>query len=112
MSDRQPMTPREFDAACRALEHACPFLRQTSGYRNAEHNRRVGGAPQSKHLIAMARDYSADSLEDLYEAMGVARRLGMWVAVHDKGSGMHFHGQGLPPGEIADWWRAKYLSAA
>jgi len=112
MSKRQPMTPSEFDAACRTLERSCPWLRQTSGYRGPAHNKRVNGADGSKHLISMARDYGAETTGELREAMGIARGLGFWVDVHDKGSGNHLHIQGLPPGNIDEWWVSKYFRVA
>ena len=106
-----PLSPSEFDAKCRELEHECPWLSQTSGARSEAHNAAVNGNPQSKHLarIAMARDYGSDGAhEGLKQAGAVAARLDLWMLVHDKGSGQHLHVQGLPPGPIADWWLDKY----
>ena len=108
--DRQPMTPSEFDDTCRTLERRCPWLWTTSGYRSAERNERVGGHPDSKHVVGMARDYVAASVEKMHDAASVARSLGLWVVVHDAGSGDHIHTQGLPPGPIPAWWRDKYLA--
>ena len=106
--NRQPMTPAEFDAACRVLERECPWLSATSGRRSAERNRAVGGSPRSKHLIGMARDYSAPSQAGLDNGGRVAGELGLWFKVHDVGSGNHLHVQGLAPGEVSEWWVAKY----
>ena len=109
MSDhRQPMTPAEFDAACRELKRRCPWLSETSGWRSEARNTRVGGNPQSKHMIGMARDFAAESPEGHTQALPVAHGLGLWGMVHDVGSGDHLHVQGLPPGEIPSWWLAKY----
>lgn len=102
------MTPSEFDAHCRLLESAHPNLRQTSRYRGVHDNERVGGAPGSKHLIGMATDYGAATMGELYEAQETANRLGFWTIVHDKGSGSHLHVQGLAPGPLPEWWRAKF----
>lgn len=108
MSERQPMTPAEFDAACRALLRRHPALSCTSGGRSAAHNARVNGEPLSKHLIDMARDY-VGPVGEMQNAAGTARVLGLWYVLHDVGSGKHLHVQGLAPGEIPDWWRKKYL---
>lgn len=105
---RIAMTPSEFDANCRLLEHACPWLWATSGYRGAEHNAAVGGSSGSDHLIAMARDYGADNEDGLNQAAVEARKLGFWLTVHDRGSGIHLHVQGTKPGPLPEWWTAKF----
>ena len=105
---RQPKTPAEFDAACRYIVAACPYLSETSGYRSEARNSFVGGNPASKHLLGMARDFVAPRTEQLQVAAEVAHELGLWFIVHDKGSGDHLHVQGLPPGDPPDWWLAKY----
>lgn len=106
------MTPAEFDRACRLLEHECPWLYCTSGYRSPERNAQVSAEGGSKHLIGMARDYGAPSLQGMHQAAAVAYRLGLWRIVHDTGigphAGDHLHVQGLPPGPIEYWWRTKY----
>jgi len=104
----EPMTPAEFDAACRDLVARCPFLSETSGRRSAARNAAVGGHKLSKHVVGMARDFVAESQELMEEAAAVARSLGFWVKVHDVGSGDHVHVQGIAPGEIPGWWSAKY----
>lgn len=108
MKLRQPFTPAEFDAACRDLIRQCPFLSETSGYRSLARNASVGGNPQSKHCLGMARDFAAPSQAGLDQGMAAARELGFWTEVHDVGSGDHLHVQGLPPGEVPQWWQDKY----
>jgi len=108
IDSRQPFSPAEFDAVCRELRRQCPYLSETSGARSAARNSSVGGNPRSKHVIGMARDFVAPSVAQLKESSIIARKLGMWVVVHDVGSGDHLHTQGLPPGEIPYWWRSKY----
>lgn len=106
--DRKPMTPSEFDAKCRELWQLCPFLSETSGRRTKERNAAAGGKPGSKHVLGMARDFSAPNRTLLSEAMSAARRLGFWVEVHDVGSGIHLHVQGLPPGDVPEWWNREF----
>lgn len=110
MSDhRQPMTPAEFDAACRALVRRCipQGISCTSGHRDSDRNKRVGGKPGSKHLYDMARDYVIPG-RDYKQAAAQARILGLWYVVHGEGANEHLHVQGLPPGDIPEWWLAKY----
>ena len=97
MSDRQPMTPSEFDAKVRSLMRVCPWLSQTSGWRSEEHNAAVGGSPRSKHMIGMAADF-VSSEYGLSQANDHARALGFWTQVH--GEPPHLHIQGLPPGSV------------
>lgn len=108
MPERQPLSPAEFDAALRRLVKAHPQLSETSGYRSADRNAQVGGNPLSKHRLGMARDY-VGSMALLRLAQRTAHDLGLWYLLHDAGSGDHLHVQGLPPGEVPAWWRAKYL---
>ena len=105
---RQPMTPAEFDASCRALVAACPFLSETSGRRTTERNEGAGGSGASKHLLGMARDFALDLGYGLSQAEAQAEELGLWATAHDAGSGMHLHVQGLPVGPPARWWLAKF----
>lgn len=109
MDQRQPMTPEEFDRACRELTTLQPNLSETSGKRSTVRNAQVGGNPYSKHLHGMARDYVAGHTEELNQAAIVAQVLGLWYLVHDTGSGDHLHVQGLPPGEVPEWWTQKYV---
>jgi len=102
------MTPAEFDAACRALVDACPFLSETSGRRTTERNEGAGGSPASKHVLGMARDFAPDMGYGLSQAEAQAEELGLWATAHDAGSGMHLHVQGLPVGQPARWWLAKF----
>ena len=107
MPDRHTMTPVEFDAACRELVRKCPTLSETSGHRSPDRNAAVGGSPESKHLCGLARDF-VDSDGVYGDLAGVAKDLGFWIAVHDKGSGDHLHVQGAAPGELPEWWLEKY----
>tara|TARA_R100001129_G_scaffold174582_1_gene146972 strand:+ start:225 stop:539 length:315 start_codon:yes stop_codon:yes gene_type:complete len=99
------MTPAEFDAACRELLRRCPELSETSGRRSAERNAQAGGHPDSKHRLGMARDLVGPGLHD---AQQHARELGLWFLLHDAGTGVHLHVQGLPPGDLPTWWVAKF----
>jgi len=105
---RHPMTPVEFDAACRLLVRECPWLWETSGYRGVAHNEDVGGVPGSKHVLGIARDFCAKDQAGLDQGGEVALRLGLWILVHDVGSGNHLHCQGLPVGPVPRWWMNKY----
>ncbi len=109
MAERQPMSPVEFDEACRKLCTLCPNLSESSGKRSVVHNNIVGGHPNSKHLLGMARDFSAGNEEELIEASLLAEVLGLWYVVHTKNSGIHLHVQGLPTGPIPQWWELKYV---
>ena len=104
---RQPMTPAEFDAACRELTAHCPWLSETSGRRSSTRNESVGGKPGSKHVLGMARDF-VGTQDEMRQAQIVANRLGFWTLLHDVGSGDHLHVQGLPTGEVPEWWTDKY----
>ena len=110
MAERQPMTPSEFDAACRELIHRCPWLSETSGRRTWQRNEKAEGDPQSKHLIGMARDFvwDGDTAMQLARANLVAIELGLWTEPRPHGTGPHLHVQGLPVGPVAGWWLAKY----
>ena len=104
---KQPMSPAEFDYACREFESIMGNVSQTSGIRSDKRNESVGGHRDSKHIIGMARDYVSDDGE--YEsAEVVAGMLGLWFVSHDVDSGNHIHIQGLEPGPIPQWWLDKY----
>jgi len=105
---RHPMTPVEFDAACRALVRRVPGLSCTSGHRSVARNRMVSGSPLSKHLIDMARDFVGGP-DDLAKGKAQCEILGLWYDVHNVGSGNHLHVQGLAPGEVPAWWSEKYM---
>ena len=105
---RQPLTPSEFDAACRRLVRLEPYLSETSGHRTVARNRAANGSDVSKHLIGMARDYAADEGSGLYAAETTAEELGLWAVVHDAGSGSHLHVQGISPGNLPRWWSQKF----
>lgn len=111
---RRPMTPAEFDAACRELRRRCPWLSETSGGRTEARNAAVGGKPGSKHVVgghnSVGRDFSASTVKQLHDAAKVAVELGLWALVHDVGSGKHLHTQGLAPGRVPAWWIAKFAT--
>ncbi len=100
---REPMTPAEFDAACRDFERRVWSASCTSGRRSVERNRAVDGHPESKHLIGMARDYAYER-DDWQSAFGVAEELGFHTLFYPWGC----HVQGLPVGPLPDWWVAKF----
>lgn len=103
---RQPMTPAEFDAACRTLARRAN-LSETSGRRTPDRNAKVGGKSDSKHLLGMARDFVGTD-DALKRGVGQAQILGLWWLIHGEGSNKHLHIQGLPPGDVPAWWLAKY----
>ena len=105
---RQPLTPSEFDAACRRLVRLEPYLSETSGHRTVARNTAANGSDVSKHLLGMARDFAADEGSGLYAAEITAEELGLWAVVHDAGSGSHLHVQGLAPGNPPRWWTQKF----
>lgn len=105
---RQPLTPSEFDAACRELVRLEPYLSETSGRRSVARNAAANGSEVSKHLLGMARDFAADEGHGLQAAETTAEELGLWAVVHDAGSGSHLHVQGLAPGNPPRWWSAKF----
>ncbi len=107
MSNRHPLSPAEFDAACRLLIAECPWLSETSGKRSVERNESVGGHPDSKHVLGMARDFVSDQ-RGMEAAQRAANRLGLWTLLHDVGSGSHLHTQGLATGPVPNWWMHKY----
>lgn len=116
---RLPMAPEDFDAACRELRRRCPWLSETSGARTRARNAAKGGKPDSKHVFgghnAVSRDFVADGNEATRakrhaEAARVAVELGMWVMVHDVGSGDHLHTQGLPVGPVPAEWVARFAT--
>lgn len=92
---RRPLSREEFDRRCVRLEELHPELSQTSGRRSPGRNAEVGGAPSSKHLRGLARDYVPDGEPDQDVLVRDAVVLGLWALYH-KG---HLHVQGLPPDE-------------
>jgi len=104
---RTPMSPVEFDYACRRLERIFPELSQTSGKRSVARNKKTGGDKKSKHLLGMARDYGTEDsvgrdMQQQYCIISIS--LGLWPLYHRN----HLHVQGLPPGEIPLWWVDRY----
>jgi hypothetical protein len=102
------MTPSEFDAACRQLLRLEPYLSETSGHRTVARNAAANGSAVSKHLLGMARDFSVDEGHGLLAAETTAEELGLWAVVHDAGSGIHLHVQGIAPGNPPRWWSHKF----
>ena len=105
---KHPLTPSEFDAACRRLVSLEPYLSETSGHRTVERNTAANGSDVSKHLLGMARDFAADEGSGLYAAEITAEELGLWAVVHDAGSGSHLHVQGISPGNPPRRWSEKF----
>jgi len=112
MSDRFPMSPAEFDAACREfvreVKAAGYIVDESSGWRSAEGNREAGGNRISKHLRGMAHDYTLIPPEgsggDFSVPKTIAFELGLWREVYEWG----IHIQGLPVGSAPIWWLDKY----
>lgn len=66
-------------------------LRVSSGYRDPDRNRRVGGSPTSYHLTGRAADFVGTSA-DMNAAAAYARANGAReVLIHNAGSGVHLH---------------------
>lgn len=79
------------------LQKQFPGLRHTSGYRNPEHNARVGGAKNSYHMQrdaagnARANDW-VGSPREMQQAAAWAKQNGAKeVLIHNVGSGQHLH---------------------
>lgn len=68
-------------------------VRLTSWYRNQDHNRSVGGHPDSQHLAGLAFDFVTDNPIGLEAALD---RLGL-VAVRERD---HVHVQAYPAGAV------------
>ena len=56
---------------------------ETSGYRTDMRNTAVGGASDSRHKDALAKDIVADDQRQVHEIEHAARKLGLWVLVED-----------------------------
>ena len=110
--NRRPLSPAEFDAACRVIEAENPGCWVSSGYRNPDHNLATPGAiSTSKHamLPCMARDYCAETPGELEAIAESAYRQGLWRIVHDTtGTGLHTHVQGLPIGPPTLEWMQRW----
>lgn len=108
-SQRHPMSPIEFRELSARFNRECDYLSETSGRRSWTRNERVGGKSKSKHPYSMAKDYGAETEQQLYEAMEIATfKYGFWCETHDVGNGIHLHTQGLPPGDPEQWWLDLY----
>lgn len=68
-------------------------LRATSWWRDAETNRRVGGHPESQHLLGLALDVTGPTL-DLGILAARARGVGLTAVLESN----HLHVQMLPAG--------------
>lgn len=77
-----------FDERFRALAAAFPCS-VTWGKRSSARNGNLGGAPNSLHLVDLARDVVLDNLGDVVEFTSLAKRLGMWTLVESD----HIHVQ-------------------
>jgi hypothetical protein len=65
-------------------------LRVSSGYRDPQHNARVNGVKNSRHLLGRAADFSG-SMKDMQAAAAWARARGVQTLIHNAGSGTHLH---------------------
>lgn len=80
-----------------ALQSQFPGLRNTSGYRTPEHNREVGGVPNSNHTKKNDRgepgamDYVGSEREMAQAADYAIANGATEVMVHNVGSGTHLH---------------------
>lgn len=81
----------------KTLEQNFPGLRHTSGYRDPEHNRRVGGAARSYHMQkdangnARANDWVGTPREMQSAAAWAKANGAKEVLIHNVGSGQHLH---------------------
>lgn len=103
-----PLTPLERDVwlrTCQAqflvrLERAWelagrPQLTTTSGERSIGDNQRVGGQPDSQHLIGLAVDFVGPS-----GALALFEMACMRLALSTKPSGTHLHVQMFPASDM------------
>ena len=100
------MTRIEYAQAKIKLESLYDNISHTSGVRSIEHNENVGGSARSKHLYGMADDYIFDismnnSLEEILQTELLT--LGFWFKLYPDDR-RRFHIQGLPTGDIPEWW--------
>ena len=100
---RPLMTKTQFKEATNKIGTAFPGLRLTSTFRTEAKNVRVKGHRLSKHQNEMASDF-VGSPEDMQAGLARAHELGLSAKVHDAGSGMHLHTQGMTPGRVTQEW--------
>jgi len=91
---RMPLGPGAFEERVEALQQKWG-LRVSSGYRTPTDNERVGGDPDSAHMLHLAVDLVGESLQDDESRRQIiedALRLGLWILWE----GDHLHLQGIP----------------
>jgi uncharacterized protein YcbK (DUF882 family) len=59
-------------------------MKITSGYRCAEHNAAIGGAPNSRHIVGEAVDIACTDAAERYKLMALAFKLGWGGIAYSK----------------------------
>lgn len=80
------MTPLDFHQTMMVLSSRFAF-RETSGYRDVLSNAQVGGHPQSRHMLWLARDVVLSHSHDIPHFVQEAKRQGLTVI--DEGDHLH-----------------------
>lgn len=83
------------------LGRATGGIRVTSFLRTISHNREVGGAESSQHLLGIAADLVGPPGLSTAELAGYAKRSGFFGYVLDEGD--HVHVQLFPAGAVPQW---------
>ena len=60
-----------------------------SGARSKKRNKKVGGHPESRHLLGLAADIVCDTKVDMREMFAHARRLGLHGYIRKNGKACH-----------------------
>jgi uncharacterized protein YcbK (DUF882 family) len=94
------MTRSEFRDMIQEFE-AHVSCSESSGYRTAEHNKRVGGSANSAHLHGLAIDLILDSGSGYETAITTAKRLG-FLGIEWDARNKHLHLDMHPTGRL--WW--------